>query len=332
MRSITLTLKRSSPRAWAPLTALFLATHALAAGVTTTELVPLQSMTLSGRQMLLGEKEGRPAMLAGELRLPGTARSETAKLPAVIVVHGSGGIDDGIDGWLGELNGMGVATFVIDSFSGRGISDTVADQSQLHSLAMVYDAYRALDWLAQHPRIERSRIAIIGFSKGGTAALYAAMERFERAYGSDKSHFAVYLAFYPNCAKYIEDEHVASGPIRVFYGEADDWASIEPCRDYTRRLALAGKDVQFLSFPHAYHAFDRRSLPANYRVRQAQQVSHCRLEERPVGVMRNVDTGKPFALGDACVGRGATIGYNVGAHAAAIKEVKALLHETFKLH
>jgi hypothetical protein len=46
-----------------------------------------------------------------------------------------------------------VAAFILDSFSGRGISNTANDQSQLDSLAMLVDAYRALGILAQHPRL-----------------------------------------------------------------------------------------------------------------------------------------------------------------------------------
>ena len=42
---------------------------------------------------------------------------------------------------------MGVAAFLLDSFTGRGIVQTVTDQSQLGSLAMIVDAYRALDLL-----------------------------------------------------------------------------------------------------------------------------------------------------------------------------------------
>jgi hypothetical protein len=40
----------------------------------------------------------------------------------------------------------------------------VNDQSQLDSLAMLVDAYRALGILAQHPRIDANRIGIMGFS------------------------------------------------------------------------------------------------------------------------------------------------------------------------
>jgi dienelactone hydrolase len=296
------------------------------------EIVPLPSMTLSSQQFLLGEKAGKAVTLAGELRLPrGKFGEPPSKLPAVVLAHGSGGVDATIDRWVSELNGMGVATFVVDSYSGRGINRTAADQSQLSSLAMVYDAYRALDWLAQHARIDSSRIAVMGFSKGATASLYSAMDRFQNAYGSDKAQFAAHIAFYAPCIKYLDDEKVSTKPIRIFHGELDDWLAAAPCRAYAERLSSAGKDVRIFIYPDALHSFDAPGFPTAFRVPQAQQFARCRLEEAPNGILNNAESGKPFSFDDVCVGRGATVGYNPQAHAAAINEVKDFLKVAFRL-
>lgn len=83
------------------------------------EVHSLASTTLTTPEFLLGNAQGKPAMLAGELRLPvGT----TVKLPAVILVHGSGGIGGAMDMWIHHLNQAGIATFVVDTFSGRNFS------------------------------------------------------------------------------------------------------------------------------------------------------------------------------------------------------------------
>jgi len=47
------------------------------------------------------------------------------RLPAVILVHGSGGVSGYVDDWAQWFNAMGIATFVFDSFTARDIVNTV---------------------------------------------------------------------------------------------------------------------------------------------------------------------------------------------------------------
>ncbi len=110
--------------------------------------------------------------MTGELRIP---KPGSERLPAVILIHGSGGIGRNVDAWATEINSLGVAVFILDTFTGRGIVNTGSDQSQLGPLAMMIDAYRALARLAQHPRIDPGRIAVMGFSRGAVAAVYSSI-------------------------------------------------------------------------------------------------------------------------------------------------------------
>lgn len=294
-----------------------------------TEVHPIQSMTLSTAQFLSGKTDGKPVTLAGELRLP--VGKPGTKFPTMIAVHGSSGIGINIDRWAHELNSIGVAVFLLDSFSGRGITSTVADQGLLDHLAMLYDTYRALDLLATHPMVDPQRIGVLGFSKGGVASVYAAMDRFNEAYGSKKARFATYMAFYPPCYKYIDDEKVDAKPIRIFHGEADDYVPIAPCRDYVSRLQARGADVSIIGYADSYHGFDSQTLPPKVSLPQAQQAVKCRLEEGAGGSIMNMDTGKPFGRTDACTGVGATVGYNKDAHMKAIEDVKREVKAVFKI-
>ena len=148
------------------------------------EIHPIETVTLKTQQFLTGDLNGKPTVIAGELRIP---KPGTDKLPAVVLIHGSGGAGAWIDRWAQELNSIGVSTFILDSFSGRGIVNTASpanrgnEQSQLDTLAMMLDAYRALGRLVQHPRIDPDRIAVMGFSKGAVAAVYSSNERFRQA-------------------------------------------------------------------------------------------------------------------------------------------------------
>jgi dienelactone hydrolase len=193
------------------------------------------------------------ARIGAELRLT----AEPARVPAVVLLHGSAGIGANVNRWADELNGLGLGAFLVDSFTGRGIVQTVTDQSQLSSLAMIIDAYRALEILSKHSAIDPSRIAVMGFSKGGFATLYASLKRFQRMYGSAGPQFSAYVPFYPACnTMYLEDEQVSGRPIRIFHGAADNYVLVEPCRKYVQRLRRANADVQLTEYPGAHHAFD----------------------------------------------------------------------------
>jgi dienelactone hydrolase len=291
------------------------------------ELHPFQTMTLTNKQFLTGAKDGKPVVIAGELRLP---RPGTGRLPAMVLVHGSGGVGANVDRWSQELNGIGVATFILDGFTARGIVNTTTNQAQLGQLAMIYDAYRALELLSKHPRIDPARIGIMGFSRGGRVALYASLKRFQRLHGPADVEFAAYLPFYAPCnTTYIDDGEVSDRPIRLFHGAADDYVPVAPCRAYVERLRQRGKDVQLTEYPDAHHGFDSPMLKAPVSLPQAQTGRRCTLEEKPVGQLINHQTAQPFSLDDPCIERGATVAYNAQAHSEALKAVKDFLTIAF---
>jgi len=301
------------------------------AQVARIELYSIETKTLIDEQILTGAHDGKSVMIAGELRIP---RLGTERLPAIVIVHGSGGIGANYDRWSQELNSLGIATFLIDGFTARGIASTVEDQEQLGRLTMIYDVYRALAVLAAHPRIDPTRIAILGGSRGGQIALYASLRRFQRAYGPPGVEFAAYVPLYAPCnTSYIDDTDVSDKPIRLFHGDADDYVPVTPCRVYVERLRAVGKDVQLTEYPDAHHVFDNPLFPTAPTVwPRAQTTRRCTLKEEPRGLVINAGTGQPFTYADPCVERGVHVAYNPAASAAALRAVKEFLRATFKLN
>jgi len=299
------------------------------AQVARMEVIPFESLTLTDQEFLAGHEDGKPVTVAGELRLP---RAGTERFPLVILLHPSGGIGGAVMDWEQYFLSMGVATFVIDSFTGRGIVSTMNDQSQLGRLAQTEDAYRALARLAKHPRIDASRVMLIGFSRGGQNALYASMTRFQRMHASAPApDFAAYVAFYPDCStRYLQDEDLAGKPVRIFHGSADNYDPVAPCRAYVERLKAKGKDVQLTEYPGANHIFDARAFKQLTTLAQAQTVRHCELEEAEDGQILDSKTKQPFSYNDPCVERGPTIGYDESAATQARLAVADLVKVTLK--
>ena len=300
-----------------------------AQSVARIELQPIQTVTLKIQQILTGETKGTPATLAGELRIP---KPGSDRLPAVILIHGSGGVGGNVDAWAREINALGVAAFILDTFSGRGIVSTVNDQSQLDSLAMTIDAYRALSLLAQHPRIDPERIAVMGFSKGAVPAVYSSNERFRKLYNPAKVSFAAHIGLYTPCnVQYRDDDKVTGAPIRLFHGIADDYVAIAPCRAYVERLKRAGANVVLTEYADAFHAYDSTAFSMPIALPWALTTRNCVLREGDDGHVLNAKTGAIYTLGDPCVEHGPHIGFNQAAYQATVKAVREFLAATFKL-
>src|SRR5437899_9884059 len=141
-----------------------------------TEIYAIPSLTISDQQFLTGDTNGKQVTVAGEIRIA----QGSGKLPVVVMMHGSSGVSPTTEAWVHQFNAMGISTFVIDGFSGRGLTVVGPNQALLGRLNFIVDIYRSLEILARHPRVDPDRIALMGFSRGGQAALYASLERFHK--------------------------------------------------------------------------------------------------------------------------------------------------------
>ena len=296
---------------------------------TRVELHPIASLTLSDADFLTGAiANAKPVTVSGELRIA----QAPGRQPAVILMHGSSGVGANIEPWVQQFNAMGIATFVIDGFTGRGIVQTGTDQSKLGRLNLIVDIYRSLDIVAKHPRIDPERIVLMGFSRGGQAALYASLDRFHKLWNTSGAKFAAYVPFYPDCSTtYETDTAVASVPIRIFHGTPDDYNPVASCKVFAARLTDAKRDIQITEYAGAAHGFDTPLSNAVIVATGSQTVRNCHIIERGAGKLINDATGNLFSYADTCVERDPHVGGNAAAAAAAHVAVRAFLLETFKL-
>jgi dienelactone hydrolase len=286
------------------------------------EVHALPTQTLTGDEFLKGTSKGQSDLLAAELRIP---QGQKAKFPAVVLIHGSGGVSGSMDLWVHALNQAGIATLVVDTFSGRGIASTVQDQTLLHSLAMMVDAYRGLDLLAKHPRIDASKISIMGFSKGAVASVFSASNRFKALYGGS-AKFASHIGLYTPCnTRFIGDTDLTGSPIRFFHGTSDDYVNVVPCRAYVTELKSKGVDATLTEFANTQHGYDSPLLPEKLAVPTAQSTRNCQFIEKSKGELFNAQTGAPFSYTDACVALGAHVGHNPDSTAKTVKSVVEFL-------
>jgi dienelactone hydrolase len=293
------------------------------------ELRSFQSLTLTDQQFLTGDKNGLPVTIAGELRLP---QGTTGRVPVVIMLHGAGGLVASNELWSRMLNAMGVATFAIDSHSGRNLGNIGADQGALGFFAYTLDAYRAQELLAAHSQIDPGRIALMGTSRGGRGALYASLRRFRDTWASGRD-FAAYIPLYAACESpsIMGEDDISDHPIRQFHGGSDDVVGIAPCRTFYERLRAKGKDAQLTEFPNVSHLFDNPAVPPRPIAVKVQTLRSCDVREEEPGVITNTGTKRPFSWDDACVENNTHFGYDEAATRATHAAARDLLRTVFNL-
>jgi len=294
------------------------------------EIYAIPSLTISDQQFLTGDANGKQVTVAGEFRVA----QGTGKLPVVVLMHGSSGVGSSMEAWVHQFNAMGISTFVIDGFSGRGLTAVGPNQALLGRLNFIVDIYRSLEILAKHPRVDPDRIALMGFSRGGQAALYASLERFHKLWNKSGVQFAGYIPFYPDCSTtYATDTDVAARPIRIYHGTPDDYNPVASCKAYLARLLTAKRDVVLTEYPDSQHGFDSGLLGVSTTVvsTNAQTARNCHLREGEGGVLMNGDTQAPFSYKDACIELNPHVGGNPATAMEARKAVSDFLQALFKL-
>lgn len=190
--------------------------------------------------------KGKTSDLSGELTFPSTPSSDP--VPTVMILHGSAGPGYRSDNWASFLNDHGYATLKLDYYSHRGIN-----QGRRDGPASSGDVYSALNILSTHPNVDKTKIAILGFSRGGSITLMSTM--YSPAYTAGINP-AAFIAFYPGCERISVDKNAPDVPIAVMIGDKDSLANLPACQALADGGDRYGKNVQLYVYEGGYHGFD----------------------------------------------------------------------------
>ena len=268
----------------------------------------------------------QPATITAELSLP----SSGGRVPAVIVLHSCAGVTPSIGAWARALTRLGYAALVVDSFGGRAVKEVCTGKSSVSIGSRLADLFRAHELLVTHPRIDAQRVGVLGFSQGGWAVLWASHSQYQRRFmrGTAPPPSA-YAAFYPaGCNVQLIKETDVTAPVRIFHGSADDWTTIEHCRDWVARRRQADQDVALVEYEGARHGFDVASYVRPRHYAQVVNSSMCTLIQQPNGMF--VDgAGRPFSGASPCMKVGGSMGYDAGAHQRAMADLHGFFQQAF---
>jgi len=249
-----------------------------AAGHCQGTTVTFQSSTYSDfRQLLTREPAFGTVSVRANLEFPEQAKD---RYPAVIVVHTLGGYRDANEGYAAaELRKSGLATLTYDSFVARGTTGMAMSASPGYLPSGVADAYAALRLLANEPRIDASRIAIIGFSFGADVAHLAAFEPLRSALDPGQGRFAAHVAFYPagSIGMIAEPGAYTGSPVLMLLGEKDDNLPVAKIENYLAYGRAAGHPapIETVIYPGAYHAWTVPNLVTLRFYPEFLSTKHC---------------------------------------------------------
>lgn len=206
------------------------------------------------------EYEARNWHTAGELREPLLLEEEPRG--AVLIVHGSAGVDSRAECYAAILNRGGFVTLEIDLWAARGV--TKPEERPKSVAETLPDAFAALDFLSRRRGIDPSRIGIMGFSWGGVMSMLSATESVCATYARSGQRFAAHAPFYPVCWVYnrvpgFELEELTGAPVFIQSGADDRYDDPDSCARLVE--ALSPKDrklVSYATYANATHAWDRK--------------------------------------------------------------------------
>ncbi len=242
-------------------------------------------------------------------------------IPLVIAAHGCGGMySDRPDrrdqlsqrsiAWTETFLADGYAVLWPDSFNSRGRRSVCLVKRGEPSITPVtrrLDILGALAFAQGQPGIDRKRIALVGWSHGGSTTLASVNGKDPRiaqffAAATPPAPFVGAVAFYPGCVVSLRKgaEWMPSVPLRIDTGELDDWTPSSKCVELGDDARKRGAEIKVTVYPGAYHGFDA--------------------PRGKITVWKEVTNG-------ANPDKGVTLGPDPAAREAATREVRAFLKD-----
>jgi len=205
----------------------------------------------TAKEMLKGLKKIKKQKVYGDLYYPITNKE---KVPLIITIHPSMGFVP--DHHFKFFNKLGIAVLDVQTFQSRGISKQW--EYIVSEEAATIDAYAALDKISKDPRIDKDKIAVMGFSYGAMAVINT-HQKFFIDIIKPKNRFMAHIAYYPLCYLH-KNIKTAKSPLYIFIGEKDRMTPYEYCEDYSKKVKENGGTVVLKVFPEATHRFEWEKL------------------------------------------------------------------------
>jgi uncharacterized protein len=240
-------------------------------------LVAAAALVVSSRGAAQTEAPGEPVLIPGA-DIPGWGHVDTVparfgrpagappKVPAVLILHGSGGVDGRGAFYAKALQDAGIATLEITMFRPGGRPRAGQKANMPHAAA-------ALTWLAAQPTVDGQHLGVMGFSWGGNMSVLMASDLVQERLGPKTPTPVAFAPFYPVCSNlvrnlvnpenpfYTAHTRMRAVPILIHVGTRDDYeVGDRPCDALLAMWPVAAREHATVRYVEgATHGFDSQT-------------------------------------------------------------------------
>ena len=160
----------------------------------TNGFIEIDAIDIDGQK---NETSHQPIKLSLKIGLP----EGQGPFPTVVILHGSGNMQD-TDKELGQyLINYGIAWIGVYSYDSRGLKWLTYKERLTKSniFDQVSDAYRVLNYIENDARFDENNVAVTGFSLGGISSLMTASQSMTEQFKIGKKDFSFALNQYGPC-------------------------------------------------------------------------------------------------------------------------------------
>ncbi|SRR5712692_7370640 len=199
------------------------------------------------------------AELQGYLARP----SEPGRYPGIVAIHENRGLVEHTRDCARRLAGEGYVVLAPDLLSRQGgtaqSDDATAALGKTDPEQNTRDIVAGLDWLAQQPNVDGSRLGVTGWCMGGGYTWRTVTQAGDRLKAA--------VPWYgPNPPQGVEN---IKAPVFAIYGELDERinAGID---NITQQMQQQGKAFDKKIYPNSQHAFNNDTNAERYNAEQAK--------------------------------------------------------------
>jgi len=202
--------------------------------------MPIQSSSLTY------QSGGKPIRL--DAYLP---ESTTARLPAVIALHGAGGGISGMERYAALLAAQGFAVYVLHYFDRTGTESADKPTIMRNFPLWMKTLCDAISFVETQPQVDAARIALLGLSLGAYLSL---------ATSAIDPRIKAVVEFYGGMPKEMNLFMRRLCPVLILHGEQDSTIPVEEAYNLKKLLEKKGISYEIKIYPGGGHGFDDQTI------------------------------------------------------------------------